>query len=101
MTTTRIGSVVDKRTSSPTISSSRGKEDYAQRKDKHKYTSNKYKSSRRTFDKEVLKKQYRKTTKSQERAFLASLGDFEVDFVESKCKTEDKLNGLCILANTS
>jgi hypothetical protein len=35
------------------------------------------------FDKKVLKKEFRKTAKAQEHAFLASLSDFEKDSTDS------------------
>lgn len=77
-------------------------------KNNHEYISNKHKSRGRTFDKKMLKKQYCKTTKAYERAFLASLNDIDSgddtssssSDNESKSMVEDKLNGLCFLTDT-
>jgi len=66
---------------------------------------------RRTFNKKALNKQFCKTIKAQERAFLTFLSDLDVDTGddtspssssddESKWKAEDKLNGLCFLTKS-
>ncbi|XP_021305524.1 uncharacterized protein LOC110431140 [Sorghum bicolor] len=87
------------------------KYDSGKRKDKHDYTSKKYKS-KKGFDKEALKKMYRKKAKAQERAFLASLSDLDNDSGddrssspssddESERKMEEKLTGLCFVADST
>ncbi|XP_021320538.1 uncharacterized protein LOC110436975 [Sorghum bicolor] len=87
------------------------KYDSGKRKDKRDYTSKKYKS-KKGFDKEALKKMYRKKAKAQERAFLASLSDLDNDSGddrssspssdnESERKMEEKLTGLCFVADST
>jgi hypothetical protein len=87
------------------------KYDSSKRKDKRDYTSKKYKS-KKGFDKEALKKMYRKKAKAQERAFLASLSDLDNDSGddrssspssddESERKMEEKLTGLCFVADST
>jgi hypothetical protein len=91
--------------------SSFGKYDSGKRKDKHKYTSGKYKL-KGGFNKEALKKKYLKKAKAQERAFLASLSNLNNDSNddhssspmsddESERKHEDKLTGLCFVAGST
>jgi hypothetical protein len=82
--------------------------DSSKRKDKREYTS-KHKS-KRGFDKEALKKYFKKA-KAQERAFLASLSDLDNDTDDdhsssssndkSKRKHEDKLTGFCFIASST
>jgi len=87
------------------------KYDSGRRKDKHDYTSKKYKS-KKGFDKEALKKIYRKKAKAQERAFLASLSDLDNDSDddrssspssddESERKMKEKLTCLCFIADST
>jgi len=58
---------------------SSNKYDSSKHKDKHNYNSGKHKLNK-GFDKEALKKMYRKKAKAQEHAFLASLSDLDSDF---------------------
>ena len=87
------------------------KYDSGKRKDKRDYTSGKHKA-KGGFDKEAIKKAYRRKAKAQERAFLASLSDLDDDSDddhssspstddESEKKREDKLNGLCFVAGAN
>ena len=64
----------------------------------------------RTFDKKVLKKQFHKTTKALEHAFLASLSDLNSNTKDSSSslsndesvrKVVDKLNSLCFLTDST
>jgi hypothetical protein len=84
------------------------KYDSSKRKDKREYTS-KHKS-KGGFDKEALKKYFKKA-KAQERTFLASLSDLDNDTDddrssspssddESEKRREDKLTGLCFVAKS-
>jgi hypothetical protein len=86
---------------------------------KNKHSSDKHDSSKREytsnhkskggFDKEALKKKYFKKAKAQERAFLASLSNLDnntdddhsssLSDDESEKRREDKLTGLCFVAN--
>jgi hypothetical protein len=74
-----------------------------------KYTSGKYKS-KGGFNKESLKKKYLQKAKIKERAFLASLSNLDHDSddvissssdEEIERRVEDKLNGLCFIADTT
>jgi hypothetical protein len=76
---------------------------------KGKYSFGKYKS-KGGFDKEALKKKYLQKAKIKERAFLASLIDLDHDSddvvssssdEETERRVEDKLNGLCFIADTA
>jgi hypothetical protein len=80
----------------------------SKRKDEHNYNFDKHKS-KKGFNKEALKKMYRKKAKAQECAFLASLNDLNNDSGddcssspssddESKSKMEENLTGLCFIA---
>jgi hypothetical protein len=76
---------------------------------KGKYSFDKYKS-KGGFDKEALKKKYLQKAKIKECAFLASLSNLDHDSddvvsslsdEEIERRVEDKLNGLCFIADTT
>jgi hypothetical protein len=86
-----------------------GPRDHHSGRRKGKYSSSKYKS-KRGFNKEALKKKYLQKAKIKERAFLASLSDLDHDFddvissssdEDTERRVEDKLNGLCFIADTT
>jgi hypothetical protein len=86
-----------------------GLRDHHSGRRKGKYSSGKYKS-KGGFNKEALKKKYLQKAKIKERAFLASLSDLDYnsdDVVssssdeETERRVEDKLNGLCFIADTT
>ena len=65
------------------------------------------------FDKEALKRSFRKKLKAKERAFLASLSDLDIDSNDERAtsfssddeaekkKVENKLMGLCFFADSA
>jgi hypothetical protein len=76
---------------------------------KGKYSSSKYKSNG-GFDKEAHKKKYLQKEKIKECAFLPSLSDLDHDSddvvssssdEETERRVEDKLNGLCFIADAT
>ena len=86
-----------------------GPRDHHSGRRKGKYSSGKYKS-KGGFDKEALKKKYLQKAKIKEGAFLASLSDLDHDSndvvssssdEETERRVEDKLNGLCFIADTT
>jgi hypothetical protein len=86
-----------------------GPHDHHSGRRKGKHSSGKYKS-KGGFNKEALKKKYLQKAKIKERAFLASLSDLDHnsdDVVSSSSdedterRVEDKLNGLCFIADTA
>jgi ferredoxin len=92
----------------------KGKSDFGPRdhhsgRRKGKYSSGKYKS-KVGFNKEALKKNYLHKAKIKEHAFLASLSDLDHDSddvvssssdEETERRVEDKLNGMCFIADTA
>jgi hypothetical protein len=86
-----------------------GPRDHHSGRRKGKYSSGKYKS-KGGFNKEALKNKYLQKAKVKERAFLASLSDLGHDSddvissssdEETERRVEDKLNGLCFIADTA
>jgi hypothetical protein len=57
----------------------KGKSDSCKRKDKNEYTSDMHKFREGKISKEMLKKKYIKNVKAQERAFLSSLSNLELN----------------------
>jgi hypothetical protein len=86
-----------------------GPRDHHSSRRKGKYSSGKYKS-KGGFDKEALKKKYLQKAKIKECLFLASLSDLDHDSddvvssssdEETERRVDDKLNGLCFIADTA
>jgi hypothetical protein len=86
-----------------------GPRDHHSGRRKGKYSSDKYKS-KGGLNKEALKKKYLQKAKIKECAFLASLSDLDHDSddvissssdEETERRVEDKLNGMCFIADTA